>query len=259
MPTSSVQKYCPECGKNPERTRRQYEIAVKKNKFNAGDYDRPVENECIVCGKPFMSVYENRRFCSDTCRHQYLVESATCPVCRTKLVEKGILTGRGYCSEECREKARIKRAIEDGRYGPCEQCGKLFIHPNERSRFCSKACQEAYQREHKASPIKQREPLPYQLKPETEKTCPVCGKVFPITPQQSSKRFCSVECRTRASSSTKNKPVKSQTSHLCSSCRISQANCERFTSGFKRLPQGTRTGVEKGQMIVIECPKYMGP
>lgn len=254
-PTTTTQKYCPECGKNPERTRQKYDSAVRQNKIHAGDLYKPVEIECIVCGKTFMTTYENRRFCSNTCRREYVVNTATCPVCNIKLIEKGVLTGRGYCSEECREKARIQKAILDERYIACEHCGKKFIRPNECSRFCSKACYEAHRMEHRPTPARQDEPLPFRIRPETERTCPVCGKVFPITPQQSSKRFCSIDCRKRASP-PKKKTEKRQSGHLCSSCRITQANCERFSSNFKRLPKGARTSVEKGQTIVSECPKY---
>lgn len=257
-PITAVQKYCPECGRNPDRTRRQYEYAVRQNKIHAGDLYKPIENECIVCGKSFITTYDSRRFCSNTCQHEYAVNTAACPICGIRLIEKGILTGRGYCSEECHEKARVQKAILDGRYIECEYCGKKFIRPNERSRFCSKACFEAHRIEHRSSPARQEEPLPFRLKPGTERTCPVCKKVFPITPQQSAKRFCSTECRMKAASSSKKKPAKPQSEHLCSSCRISQANCERFTSGFKVLPQGARTRIVKGQTIVCGCPKYRG-
>jgi len=141
---------------------------VKQNKIHAGDYDKPVENECIACGKSFLTIYRSRRFCSNTCQHQYIVENAACPVCGIKLIEKGISTGRGYCSEKCKEEAKIRKAAADGRYAPCEYCGKQFIHSNERSRFCSKACYEAYQMERRvASTASQKESSPPHLKPNS--------------------------------------------------------------------------------------------
>lgn len=215
-----------------------------------------MECECIVCGKSFITTYQGRRFCSNACQHEYAVNTATCPVCGVRLIEKGVLTGKGYCSEKCQEEARIQRAIQDGRYIDCEHCGKKFIRSSERSRFCSKACYEAQRLEHQAALVCQRESKSVR-KPETERTCPVCGTVFPITPQQTSKRFCSMECRKKASAATPKKaPVKPKPEHLCSSCRISQTDCDRFFSGFKSFPHGAKTRVMKGHIVVSECPKY---
>lgn len=255
VPKSAIQKYCPECGKNPERVRRKYETAVRQSKIHAGDLYKPIEKECIVCGKGFVTTYESRRFCSDTCQHQYAVNTAVCPVCGTKLIERGNLTGKGYCSEKCREEARIQRAIRDGRYVDCEHCGKKFIRSSGRSRFCSKACFESYQAERRSASVLKEGSCTLR-KRETERTCPICGKIFPINPQQYAKRFCSIECRAKSSSASKKKPEKAQQGHLCSSCRISQLNCERFTSGFKKFPQGAKIQIENGQSIVSECPKY---
>ena len=195
-PRNGNQKYCTECGKDPEAARTRYELAVRRNKINAGDFVKPMEKDCKNCGKKFITTYESREFCSENCRDEYKVNTAVCPYCKKKLIDKGITTGRGYCSEECRKKDELEGAIARGLYGPCEQCGKKFIHRNEQARFCSQACSIAYRAAHK-------KPKPAPVKRDLTRKCPACGRVFTITPQQYSKVYCSSECRDRYKATAK--------------------------------------------------------
>lgn len=144
----------------------------------------------------------------------------------------------------------MQRAIQDGDYIACEQCGKKFIRKNFANRFCSKECYEAY-REAAKVPAKEPGKKPGLAK----KVCPVCKKEFTVSPLQMSKRYCSVECRNRALSAPKPAAAKPGT-HLCTTCRVSQKACERFSSGFKKLPEGAELRKVNGQDVVVACPKY---
>ena len=229
------QKYCRECGKNPERVRQKYDAAVAANKRHAGEQDIPIEKECKNCGKKFLTIYKSREFCSETCGEAYR-----------------ITTGRGYCSDECREKDRLQKAIRDGNYIPCEQCGKNFIRSNLASRFCCKECYEKYRETHKKTPVQ-----PQKKPAVTTKVCPVCKKEFPVTPFQTTKLYCSAECRAKVQHTVKLKPATAKPgTHLCTTCRVSQKACERFSSGFTKLPKGAEMRTVKGQDIVVKCPKY---
>lgn len=247
---SGNQKYCAECGRDPEKARRRYAAAVAANKRHAGEADKPVEKVCKNCGKTFLTVYRGKDFCTSSCGEAYRINHAECPICHTRLIEKGITTGKGYCSEACREEARLQRAIQDGDYIACEQCGKKFIRKNFANRFCSKECYEAY-REAAKVPAKEPGKKPGLAK----KVCPVCKKEFTVSPLQMSKRYCSVECRNRALSAPKPAAAKPGT-HLCTTCRVSQKACERFSSGFKKLPEGAELRKVNGQDAVVACPKY---
>ena len=65
--------------------------------------------------------------CSVRCQEKRRAETAKCPGCGVFLINKGNYTGRGYCSEACKEKALINKAIANGLYFPCKVCGKMFI------------------------------------------------------------------------------------------------------------------------------------
>lgn len=250
LPANGNQKYCPECGKNPEKARRGYAAAVAINRHHAGEQDIPMEKECINCGKKFLTVNKGRRFCSEDCGKTYRINHAECPVCHVRLIEKGITTGKGYCSEKCREEARFQRAIRDGNYVPCKQCGKKFIRSSLANQFCSKECYEIYREAHIRILAQSQKRAPV-----TKKICPVCKKEFSVTPFQTTKLYCSVECRAKAQAARKPAAANPGT-HLCTTCRVSQKNCERFSSGFKKLPEGAELRTEKGQDIVVYCPKY---
>jgi len=59
------------------------------------------------------------------------------------LIEAGILTGNGYCCDECRHLAQIDAAKDRGDYIPCEFCGKMFISKDYSNVCCSKECRRA--------------------------------------------------------------------------------------------------------------------
>lgn len=249
--SKSDQKYCPTCGKNPERARARYKIAVRINKEHAGDAFKPKQCVCVECGKAFMSVY-NRDLCSDTCRHTYRLKTAKCPVCGVLLASKGIVAERGYCSDSCKEAHRLKVAIEQGRYIACEQCGKMFISKKEYGRFCGNTCARAYQQAHKKTYVQSATPI-------STTHCAHCGKIIEQTPFQRTKKYCSMECRKAAyqqKSRTNPMPPSKSTEHICLRCKTSQALCERFTSNFVDIPMGAETKRVGGKDIVVSCPKF---
>lgn len=147
-PTRSNQKYCKACGKNPEGARQHYARAEFINRIHAGDLHPDHEIVCKECGRKFVSSY-NRSFCSAVCSEKHRIKTARCPVCERLLCKAGNLTGRGYCSDECRETAVLRKAKERGNYVACEQCGKMFIRRGYSNRFCSKSCSDLWKSAHK--------------------------------------------------------------------------------------------------------------
>jgi len=98
--------------------------------------------------------------------------------------------------------------------------------------------------------------MPSERKERTSRrVCPVCKREFSVSDFQMSKRYCSTKCRAEAKPASKPAVVKRET-HLCTSCRVSQKDCERFSSGFKELPGGAEEKKVNGQVIVVKCPKY---
>ena len=264
-PVNSQQKYCKECREN-KRTVEYYERAVALNKRNAGDYDKAkvITCQCRVCGKKFLSIGARQSYCSSACLQAHIAETAKCPICGVRLMDKGITSGKGCCSDECREELRRQHAIAAGKYIACENCGKMFISKNYRNVFCCKRCFDEHRRKEKA----RREQL-MQKYQDTHlrqfRRCPVCDKNFEIGPFQKTKKFCSVQCYRKANrqAAAAKKITKKASSRgacgkesLCIGCKTSQKMCERFTSGFQYYPTGAVVQVDAGKQIVVTCPKY---
>lgn len=103
----SNQKYCAKCRKNPDKARKEYEWAAERLNRHAGwnDVDKTLKTHiCITCGKEFLSPYASGGNCSDACKKAYKIKTARCEVCKVPLIEHGNKTGKGYCSEKCRQK-----------------------------------------------------------------------------------------------------------------------------------------------------------
>ncbi len=228
------QRYCKECGKNPERARRGYAHAERINRHNAGDWYTPPEKAtCEECGKKFFAIYD-KRFCSRECRQTHIAEELKlrCPICGALLIEKGIYHPKAIpCNPECKEKYNFQKAVQEGRYKPCEHCGKKFVAKYQEQRFCCVSCSRAWQKVNGGQRKTQRD-IP-----------------------------CSQECQTHIKVRTlspKEVPKPSNPANLCLACKTSQALCERFTSHFTYLPTGAVMRNIKGKRIVVSCPKYSG-
>ncbi len=139
------QRYCPECGKNPERARRSISKAERINRQHAGDwYKPPAKAICEECGKEFFAI-RSKSYCSDICRHSHYVKKSRCPICGTSLWDIGIESEQDICcSPECQEKYDIQKAIKEDRYKPCKACKKVFIARNQGQTFCCRQCYLSY-------------------------------------------------------------------------------------------------------------------
>lgn len=243
------QRFCRDCGKNPELARRRYIKAELTSKRNAGDMYKPREYTCKVCGKKTISTY-NRTFCSNACLQLHIVYTAKCPVCGDLLTSKGRMTGKGCCSDECTETQRLQVAKAKGRYKACQQCGEMFIAAQDESKFCSVPCYRAWMAEQK---------LIKPVKRDLERRCRGCGKVFTYTKEQAGLQYCSDECRqdqVRARARAATKAVKKPDENICITCKTSQSQCERFTSNFTYVPQGATQKSIRGKVVVVTCPRF---
>lgn len=246
--------YCDQCGKNPERARRNMAKAVYRNKVNAGDFETVgVKHVCIECGREFYSA-ERTTYCSNACLNAKIARTATCAVCGVLLMDKGIDTGRGLCSDECRQKRRLEKAIENGNYIPCKECGQKFISRNYANEFCSTDCRREYKR-------KEEEAKPPVVIGVRRITCAGCGKEYTRTENHVGYKYCSPNCRTLKAKTDKvkaQKPLNIGTDlSICTVCKTHQVDCERFQSKFTKFPRGAKLAKAPGKdSIVVACPKF---
>lgn len=255
--TRSDRRYCSACGKDPERARRRMEKAVYQNKIHAGDLHTPKDRVCNECGRHFTSIY-NRSFCSHECSIKHQAKTARCPVCNSLLIEKGITSARGLCSDECREKRRMEKAITDGNYVGCEKCGKMFIRKDYNNRFCSKACYQEWTAEKNKGRL--LGDAGSRVKRKETRICEGCGSPFAWRIESSGQRFCSKLCREEKNKNDKIKSVEplnvGKDLNICTICKTPQSECERFTSGFTQYPVGVRMKRINEKPVIVTCPKY---
>lgn len=260
--TSNNQKYCKECGKNPDRTRAKLRRAYYVNKINAGDFDKPKERECRECGKSFMTI-TGRYCCSDFCQESYLIRTRTCPVCGIQLIKCGIeTTGTRCCSDECRQKQRLQRATTSNNYKACEQCGKMFISKSISNAFCSRDC---YNLSVKLA-AKTRAATSNKYPVQTHKACSYCGQKFELKKGKRYQMYCTEDCRKKKYAEEKERKKREKLDvknskgdvHLCTTCRTSQLDCERFTSNFSSYPKDSKMKQVGKDFILFDCPKYKG-
>jgi ferredoxin len=83
----SNQRYCKDCGKNPERARQHYVKAELTNRIHAGDLYKVKEVRCIECGRTILTTY-NKSFCSTACSEKHRIKHARYPKYSPLLVEK---------------------------------------------------------------------------------------------------------------------------------------------------------------------------
>lgn len=254
----SNQLYCSDCGKNSERAREHYKRAEIINKIHAGDLYKVEEITCVECGKKILTTY-NRTFCSTSCSEKHRIKTAKCPVCHTLLIDNCNNTGRGYCSEECRQKNKLQKAIEKGNYVPCECCGKKFIRKNYSNRFCSMGCYKRWSDEEREKKIAITNSIRATIE-ETGKKCEYCGELYVWKKEQPGQRFCSIDCRKEQTKLDKQKSTESlnlgKELHICTICKALQSDCERFTSNFVYKPKGSIGKTINNKYIIISCPKF---
>lgn len=251
------QKYCSECGKDPKKMKKHYEIATYINKKNAGEFDPVVnENSCRMCNKRWLSIY-SRTFCSPQCLELYRKENGRCLECSQLLIEKGITSGRGFCSETCRTASQRKKALEKGNFIKCNICKKEFISRNYKNIFCSRDCFDKHNQIKRQSFVKKEIQM-------FNKNCNICNKQFIVNAYRTHQKFCSRECsheNARLLAKKNKEKVKKQLRvgadlHLCTTCRTSQIDCERFTSNFMYMPIGAKQKEINGKFIIVSCPKF---
>lgn len=286
VPYRSSQRFCPECGKHPDVARRRIKQAERINRARVGDgLSKPQKRICKECGKEYYSFYGGS-YCSRLCSYSARTAKTTCPVCGKNLLELGIESGRDVpCSPECREQYKIQRAKTTGRYKTCLQCGKEFVAPTAKSKFCCAQCYKDYVRSPQyvapCHPPRSRKSDDEVIK----RTCRYCGKTYFFGDSWTSEVFCSETCRKNAKpkrdippcraaeafavavqekkneadqriSSRKNVKERA-TKNLCLECKTSQKECERFTSGFVYCPDGAVVKQVRGRPIVVSCPKFL--
>ena len=107
-----------------------------------------------------------------------------CLTCGADFTPSPFRPGQKFCSDSCRYK-HVDLVGSPHEY-TCEQCGKVYrAKRKDRSRFCSRECCYAYEKEHgRPSRRKHRsfKPLP---------SCAVCGTQC----SKPNHKFCSQDCR----------------------------------------------------------------
>lgn len=148
--------------------------------------------ECAGCGVPMKVGGAQRRvveagrpvYHSQDCRKQHTWVTQPCARCgqavtRPRSEVAKLLTGRLFCSPECRNATGTKP--KTGRDVPCGHCGKsVWVRPSADipgvTRYCSPECSNEAQRAGRV-----------------EQTCQHCGKVDLVPPSKVSP-YCSREC-----------------------------------------------------------------
>lgn len=252
-----TQKYCKICGKNPERARKKYAKAEITNKINAGDLYKVKEITCKECGKVILTTY-NRNFCSTICSELNRIKTARCPICKELLINKGNEKGRGYCSDECKQLDKLQKAKENGNYIPCKVCGKHFIRVSYSNEYCSRNCYDSFIKENKLK--KQSEQSDIGTQKNRTRKCKHCGKSFTLRKGSMGQKFCDADCRKANEDENKRKELDGLKlgvdTNICTVCRTSQSDCERFTSNFVYSPKGAKTKKINDKYIIVYCPKF---
>lgn len=148
---------------------------------------------CLVCGKEYMGRSDNKGFCSRECaRKGRSISVKNCLFCGKEFAGKG-----NYCSNECREKAKVKHKT-------CSVCGKEFTTTYRQS-TCSDECRKqlARDKQHQIYLSKRDEEI-RRLREEfvpQRVVCKECGCEFETefngSRGQTRTVFCSNECARR--------------------------------------------------------------
>lgn len=93
---------------------------------------------------------------------------------------------RGRC-RACEKRAWAASRQKRTRERPCEYCGKPFLSPNPRRRFCSRSCKDALRN---AAGIEERHAAKAAA---PSRYCPTCGAQVPSS-RRSHAAYCSEDC-----------------------------------------------------------------
>ena len=151
---------------------------------------------CLICGSELSGRQE--KFCSLKCRNKFnqvknnkLPKDRKCVVCGEPL--RGIQAL--YCSKQCaydfnnKKRSASKGAEREYIQLACNKCGKIFSAKSKNHRFCSSAC---------GTEAKDKRRVEARTN-KTPKTCEQCGASFVFADARKMGRYCSVECRKKAS------------------------------------------------------------
>lgn len=267
----SIQKYCPECGKDTRRAKKDLDYHMRESLYRCGTgrTKQAQNNTCNQCHKIFITYEWNpgeftRDFCSKKCREEYHIAHTFCRQCEKPMLEtddqRDMYGKNWFCSDSCREEFEWEIARKNGMIKNCPVCGKEFI---KKTTYCSRAC-------YLIAPKKVKPP---EMKIEI---CAVCGRFFkrPMT-KEIITPLCSGECRNiyrlqeerealerkelerkKLEEKPKNKLEDFiKENGMCGICMTPYPDCERMQTNFRMSPKGAY--FENGK--IIRCPKFTKP
>lgn len=184
----------------------------------------PVMLECNRCGKEFVRLHSNAKYCSPTCSKEEerdrkkrlnkgigkgwskgveYVPRDNCLTCGEKFYATPAQRRRGggkYCSKKCKGRADSARLLSlRSSDSICKQCGKSFYvipakKKNGRGVFCSLQCVGAYRRE-----VYQNKGGVYGIFRDTKQkrrfkiVCQMCSREAEVS--RANGKYCSYQCR----------------------------------------------------------------
>ena len=176
------------------------------------DFVMPYTRICERCGKEFICVHRNQRYCSRACFN--VPKFYVCQVCG-KEFRAPPSQKRKYCSRECFINRLEGHKRAEYVTTPCLVCEKKVTILKSKfdkglGRFCSNSCRSSYYPQY-------RHPKGTKLVTRTTIKCKSCGKEFEVTPGQLRKgrQFCSRACINKGRPSPKRKPKVKRTCQHC--------------------------------------------
>ncbi|HPQ38496.1 MAG TPA: hypothetical protein PLW97_12710, partial [Synergistaceae bacterium] len=132
-----TRKICVYCGKEFEpKSKNQICCSFECGSLQSATHRKKQILTCLCCGKEFEARRDNKGFCSKKCARRYISDNKQnkCSYCGVEFKGPG-----KYCSDECREKAKIKHKT-------CSVCGKEFTTTGRQS-ICSDECRKQLARD----------------------------------------------------------------------------------------------------------------
>ncbi len=187
-------KVCVYCGKEFEpKSKNQRCCSIECGSLQSATHRQKKIITCLYCGKEFEARSDSKGFCSRACGRKWASTRVNqCAYCGKEFTGKG-----NYCSNECREKAKVKHKT-------CSVCGKEFTTTGRQS-ICSDECRKQLARdEQRQRYLAEREEKIKKRKDEfvpQRVVCKECGCEFETefngSRGQARTVFCSNECARR--------------------------------------------------------------